>query len=146
MQCLHDISLLQRRCHALFAGSMSLGSITDLLSEVPRPIDLGFGQLLLQTRGPGELFFGETPQTPCSQAESSHPKHIYCDMDVGLRSVCISSALLSAGLAGAARKDVGGSSNGRKAVHRARGHVLAYETSTEQVCAGTTKVHAVLHT
>lgn len=77
-------------------GSMSLGSITDLLSEVPRPIDLGFGQLLLQSRGPGELFFG---------------------------------------LAGAARKDVRGSSNGRKAVHRARGHVLAYETSTEQMSA-----------
>jgi hypothetical protein len=37
---------------------MSLGSITNLLSDVPRPTDLGAGQILLQSRGPGELFFG----------------------------------------------------------------------------------------
>lgn len=38
-----------------------------------------------------------------------------------------------AGLAVAARKEVGGSGNGRNVVHRVRGHVLAYETTAEQV-------------
>ena len=44
-------------------------------------------------------------------------------------------APLCAGLAVAARKEVGGSGKGRSVVHRARGRVVAYETSTEQVCA-----------
>lgn len=46
------------------AGCMSLGSITNLLSDVPRPTDLGAGQILLQSRGPGELFFGEDSGVP----------------------------------------------------------------------------------
>jgi hypothetical protein len=43
---------------------------------------------------------------------------------------------LCIGLAVAARKEVGGSGKGRSVVHRARGRVVAYETSTEQVCVG----------
>lgn len=37
---------------------MSLGSITNMLCDMPRPTDLGAGHILLQSRGPGELFFG----------------------------------------------------------------------------------------
>ena len=50
---------------------MSLGSITNLLSDVPRPTDLGAGQILLQSRGPGELFFGENsgPTVPNTHIE-----------------------------------------------------------------------------
>lgn len=44
-------------------------------------------------------------------------------------------ASLCVGLAVAARKEVGGSGKGRSVVHRARGCVVAYETSTEQVQA-----------
>ena len=47
------------------AGFMSPGSITNLLSDVPRPTDLGAGQILLQSRGPGELFFGENLARQC---------------------------------------------------------------------------------
>ncbi len=43
---------------ANIAGAMSLGSITNMLGDMPRPTDLGAGNILLQSRGPGELFFG----------------------------------------------------------------------------------------
>lgn len=49
------------------AGAMSLGSITDMLGGMPRPTDLGAGHILLQSRGPGELFFGALRLTLHSQ-------------------------------------------------------------------------------
>ena len=58
--CAMPFNIHYHECSILTAGCMSLGSITDLLSEMPRPTDLGAGQILLQSRGPGELFFGAT--------------------------------------------------------------------------------------
>jgi hypothetical protein len=125
---------------------MSLGSITNLLSDVPRPTDLGAGQILLQSRGPGELFFGENsgPTVPNTSTEQQlrtckQPPFRQALSAVNIAAVASEDtdtrAPLFAGLAVAARKEVGGSGKGRSVVHRARGRVVAYETSTEQVWA-----------
>lgn len=45
------------------AGCMSAGSMTRLLADVPQLTDLGGGQFLLQSHGPGE-FLGERNMSP----------------------------------------------------------------------------------